>query len=433
MSRATAPTPAAQYAASPAASGTSGATTRDPRLDFYRGIAMFIILFAHTPGNFFTSWIPARWGFSDATEIFVFCSGMASAIAFGRTYDRAGWVLGTGRVAYRVWQVYWAHIGMFFAIAGLVAYLDSTELFERSYVGQLNLFPFFNGVTRAGEIVSSTADQLVGLVTLRYVPNYFDILPMYMVILVMMPVVMALSRINIWLMFAVIATVWLLAQSAILESLGAEALSLNFPAEPWSKREWFFNPFGWQLVFFTGFAFMRGWIPAPPVRWWLIALAALIVIANIPLSNIGVRAVNREWFGLAFEGNPVIEWRVANKMFITKSDFGILRYIQFLSVAYLAWVAAGVGGHRLIATGSNIAARAWDRVVKTVMKVGQQSLAVFVFSMFFARGSGFILDQIGRGEAWWNTVFVNLLGMALLVAVAYFVAWIKSQPWRVKR
>ena len=56
---------------------------RDPRLDFYRGIAMFIILCAHTPGNFFTSWIPARWGFSDATEIFVFCSGMASAIAFG--------------------------------------------------------------------------------------------------------------------------------------------------------------------------------------------------------------------------------------------------------------------------------------------------------------------------------------------------------------
>ncbi|MGJ8612310.1 MAG: OpgC domain-containing protein, partial [Octadecabacter sp.] len=52
---------------------------RDIRLDFFRGIAMFIILFAHTPGNYFTNWIPARWGFSDATEMFVFCSGMASA------------------------------------------------------------------------------------------------------------------------------------------------------------------------------------------------------------------------------------------------------------------------------------------------------------------------------------------------------------------
>jgi len=50
---------------------------RDPRLDFFRGVAMFIILLAHTPGNPWTLWIPARFGFSDATEIFVFCSGMA--------------------------------------------------------------------------------------------------------------------------------------------------------------------------------------------------------------------------------------------------------------------------------------------------------------------------------------------------------------------
>ena len=73
---------------------------RDPRLDFYRGIAMFIILCAHIPGNRWTGWIPARFGFSDATEIFVFCSGMASAIAFGGSFARHGWWLGTARVAY---------------------------------------------------------------------------------------------------------------------------------------------------------------------------------------------------------------------------------------------------------------------------------------------------------------------------------------------
>ncbi|MGB0904763.1 MAG: OpgC domain-containing protein, partial [Mangrovicoccus sp.] len=81
---------------------------RDPRLDFFRGIAMFIILFAHIPGNWWTLWIPARFGWSDATEIFVFCSGMASAIAFGGAFARKGWWLGTARVAFRIWQVYWA-------------------------------------------------------------------------------------------------------------------------------------------------------------------------------------------------------------------------------------------------------------------------------------------------------------------------------------
>ena len=143
------------------------ASTRDIRLDFFRGLAMFIILCAHTPHNFFTSWIPARWGFSDATEIFVFCSGMASAIAFGRTFDRAGWSLGTGRVGYRVWQVYWAHIAMFFTIATILAGIDQFGSFDKTYIGSLNLWKFF----------ADPGPQLIGLFTLTYVPNYFAVFP----------------------------------------------------------------------------------------------------------------------------------------------------------------------------------------------------------------------------------------------------------------
>ena len=84
---------------------------RDLRLDFFRGIAMFIILVAHIQSDWLALWIPARFGFSDATEMFVFCSGMASAIAFGRVFREQGLLIGTSRVLYRMWQVYWAHIG----------------------------------------------------------------------------------------------------------------------------------------------------------------------------------------------------------------------------------------------------------------------------------------------------------------------------------
>lgn len=399
---------------------TVAVTVRDPRLDFYRGMAMFIILFAHTPGNFFTSWIPARWGFSDATEMFVFCSGMASAIAFGRTFDRVGWTLGAARVGYRVWQVYWAHIAMFFTIAMMMALWDSTDLFDKNYVNSLNLGHFFK----------NTQQNIVGIFTLTYVPNYFDILPMYLVILAMMPFVMAVSRLHLGLVAVLVLGVWLFAQRLLLKELGNPELALNLPAEPWSARRWYFNPFGWQLVFFTGFAFMRGWIPAPPVKPWLIGLAALIVLANIPLSNIGVRAVSREWFG-AFESNWVIEWRVAHKWMINKSDFGFLRYVHFLSLAYLGWVAAGEGGKRLLASGQSRLSAAWAYVVKIIMKVGQQSLAVFIFSMVFARFSGFLLDQIGRSTL--KTTLVNFLGMVAIIAAAYFVAWIKKHPWRAAK
>jgi hypothetical protein len=93
---------------------------RDPRLDVFRGVGMLIILVAHIPGNAWADWIPARFGFSDATEIFVFCSGVASALAFGRVFDSAGWALGTARILHRVWQVYWAHIGVFVTIVAVL-------------------------------------------------------------------------------------------------------------------------------------------------------------------------------------------------------------------------------------------------------------------------------------------------------------------------
>ena len=410
-------TTATQATAAPirAAAPTAAPRVRDLRLDFFRGIAMFIILIAHTPGNFLTSWIPARWGFSDATEMFVFCSGMASAIAFGSTYQRAGWLLGTARVFFRIWQVYWAHIGLFIAIAALLAGIDRIGGYDNTYIGSLNLWKFF----------SDPGQQLLGLVSLTYVPNYFDILPMYMIVLAMMPIVMGLQRVHTGLVFIFMIAVWLAAQKWLMGGL-----HLTLPAEPWSARTWFFNPFGWQLIFFTGFAFMRGWIPKPPVHAALIALAVAVVILNIPLSNIGVRAIARDWFFVTETGNPIIDARVALKPLIDKSDFGLFRYIHFLALAYLAWLIAGDKGDNLLARGTGVVARAWGGLLKIILKVGQQSLAVFIVSMFTARVMGFVMDHTGREVG--TTLLVNLGGAAIMVAAAYGAGWFKSQPWRVK-
>lgn len=408
--------------AAPARAAAAPVTrARDPRLDFFRGIAMIIILFAHTPGNFFTSWIPARWGFSDATEMFVFCSGMASALAFGNSFDRAGWPLGTARVGFRVWQVYWAHIGMFFVIATLMAVLNATGWFERDYVAQLNLYPFFE----------DPLTQIAGLMTLTYVPNYFDILPMYLVILAMMPLAMALARIDIRLVAMVSVTVWIFAQSRLLEDFGLGHMHLSLPAEPFSDRQWFFNPFGWQLVFFTGFAFIRGWIPAPPIKAWLVALAVVVVLLNIPFSHIGIRAIEREWFGLAFDGNPIIDWRLDNRGWFNKSDFGILRYVQFLALAYLGFAASGVAGRNLMPRGAHMGGSIWAFVVAQISKIGQQSLAVFLFSMVLARILGVVYDVTGR-TTWIEVIVGNLIGVGLLLLCAYVCGWFKSNPWRVK-
>ena len=390
----------------------AGARVRDPRLDFFRGLAMFIILIAHVPGNAWTKWIPARFGYSDATEIFVFCSGMASAIAFGGTFARRGAFLGTARTLFRIWQVYWAHVGLFLVIAGTMAALDATGAFERCYVCRLNLTFFFE----------DTASQLVGLMTLTYVPNYFDILPMYLVILAMMPAMVLLARVHVALAVALSVTLWLVAQFDYL----------SLPAEPWSDREWFFNPFGWQLIFFTGFALMAGWLPQPPVDRRLIWAAAGFLVLTMPLSSpraVGFLEVT--WPAAAQWSMSTFDAMNAHPVWSTlraKTDFGLFRYLHFLSLAYIAWILVGAHGRRLVAAGGGIGAQAWNGLVTFVTKVGQQSLAIFVFSMFFSQMLGVLLDQTARGAG--VVALVNLAGLATLVAVAYFVAWVKAHPWR---
>jgi hypothetical protein len=367
---------------------------RDLRLDFFRGIGMFIIFIAHMPGNPWTLWIPARFGFSDATEIFVFCSGMASAIAFGAVFIHHGWWMGAARTVFRVWQVYWAHILMFIVIATMIAWFDTLSA-DDFYSNRLYIRPF----------LEDPGTGLIHLLTLTYVPNYFDILPMYLVILAMMPFVIGAYMLNRWLAAALVAAMWLAA------NLGYASL----PAEWSSDRAWFFNPFGWQLIFFLGFAFMRGWLKPPPVRADLAALAVAVILLNVAIgSRFGYQNFETI-FHLRDAIWPLIEGNA-------KTDQGLVRTTHFLAIAYLAWIAAGPGGRRLVSDGW------WGQVVLVIRRVGQQSLAVFLTSMVLAQALGALLDVTGRTAL--TVAAANLGGFVVLIATAYIVAFFKRQPWR---
>jgi hypothetical protein len=376
--------------------GTAAAAKpRDLRLDVFRGIGMFIILIAHITDNPWTLWIPARFGFSDATEIFVFCSGMASAIAFGGVFARAGWAMGSLRILYRIWQVYWVHLGVFFSTVTLLLVLNMTGIFPRDEVGELNLYEFLH----------NTGPNLIGLMSLTYVPNYFDILPMYLVILAMIPVMVALGQRD-----------WRLAAGLSLGLWLAATFGLNLPAELWfpeaTGRMWFFNPFGWQLVFFTGFALMIGWLPAPPVRPALIWLALAVLVMSVPFA----------WYKIIDQSQTIQALRRDYAVLIDKSNIGVLRYVHFLALAYLAWLAAGPGGVFLRQSG-------WPgRAIGLVARVGQQSLPVFAASMVMARGLGALLSLAHYTAL--ATAAVNLLGFALIIAVAWTAAFFKRQPWK---
>ena len=361
-------------------------TGRDPRLDVFRGLAMAIILVAHIPGNPLTEFIPARFGPSDAAEMFVFCSGFASALAFGATFRRAGFALGTLRIAHRCWQIYWSHLALFITVAALCV-AGSALPGNVDYVHALWLQQFF----------AEPRQGLLHLVTLTYVPHYFDILPMYMVVLAPVPVVMAPARLGPAVPLAASITLY----------LAQLVLGWDLPAEWWSDRPWFFDPFAWQLLFFTGFAFASGWLPAPKPRRWLLWLALAFVLLLVPVSY---RPLWSEVGWLAAINHILAPWA-------DKTHFGPLRLLHFLALAYLALGLV----HRwpgLLATPA----------AKALATIGQQALPVFLWSMVLAQALGMALDQYGHSAA--NVLAANLLGLLSLLGVAHLAQLVKGQPWR---
>ncbi|HUZ74120.1 MAG TPA: OpgC domain-containing protein [Stellaceae bacterium] len=359
---------------------------RDPRLDFFRGIAMFIIYIAHARGNFLYDYIPARYGISDAADMFVFVSGMTAAIAFGGTFVRQGWLIGTARIAYRCLQLYAAQIGMFFAVA-VVVVLGTRWYGDTNYIEVAQLQRFF----------SDTGNALVGLFTLTYVPHYIDILPLYIVALAMVPVAMALARIHPLLVPA----------TSIALYAAANFFQLNLPAHADNQAEWYFDPFAWQLIFFTGFSLRRGWIRLPLASPPLLAASVAVLLAGLGVSLPSV-----------FERVPPLDWlRVWIAHHTDKTYLDLLQYVHFLASAHVA-VALLKGRERLLSTAP----------IRPLVKCGQQALSIFTSGMVLSYVSGMVFDHAGTGAA--VQIAVNAATFALLFAIAYGVAWFKNAPWK---
>ena len=366
--------------------GPTVARSRDERLDFFRGITMLIIFVAHVPGNSWNAFIPARLGFSSGAELFVFCSGLASAIAFGGTFVRYGMSIGTARIGYRIWQVYWAETCLVLALIALAVASDAI---------------FGLDILRAqfGPLLAEPARAILGLVTLTWQPDFLDILPMYIAILAMVPIMMTARRIHPFLPFAVSLTFYTLVWS----------VGLNLPGNPWTGSGWFFNPFAWQAIFFIGFSIGMKWLPVPRLGDpKLMFVCVVFLVASVPLSFWAILDRWPELNGLhdlLFGAHE-------------KTDLHPLRIVHFLALAYVVvslvepWrqeLGNGIGG--------------------ILTRIGQQSLATFLTSVVLARFGATLAELAGGSEV--AIAAVNLMAFVTLYVVALTVGWFKRPPWKV--
>jgi hypothetical protein len=143
------------------------AAERDLRLDLFRGIALWLIFLDHIPSNI-VAWITIRnYGFSDATEIFIFISGYTAAFVYGKAMSERGFVVASARILKRAWQIYVAHIFLF-----------AIYLAEISYVATSFTNPLFAEEMGVLDFLKQPDITIIQALLLKFKPVNMDVLPL---------------------------------------------------------------------------------------------------------------------------------------------------------------------------------------------------------------------------------------------------------------
>jgi hypothetical protein len=344
---------------------------RDPRVDIMRGAALLMIFIDHVPGNDLSWFTMHVFGFCDAAEVFVLLAGFSAMIAYGRSFSRDGTWVGLRKIAMRCLRIYAAQVGLLLVTLLVVQVWTSLAHFV-----PLAEAPLLNaGIRGVREGV-----------LLRALPEYLDILPLYIVLLAIFPLIYACARLNLWLTLAGSALLWL--------------ASWHFPwldLTSWPDNEgWYFDPFSWQFLFTIGIAHavVLQRREALPRYGWLVALCLVFLL-------------------FAFlETAPFRIWHLPNlRLFpLEAPDKSRLNPLRLLDIEALFYVTMSSGLIRRIATSS------WLRPLEAC---GRHSLYIFATGCALAMIARMAMRTIGFD--WPMQVAVNGIGIAVQCLLALWL------------
>src|SRR2546430_14579571 len=271
-------------------------------IDFWRGLALLMIFIDHVPENIFQHVTQKNFGFSDAAELFVFLSGVSVALACGTRFFEGETVGAVGAVLRGGFTLYWVQFLISLVIiailVGFAALWDDDDLLEDADV-----------------VLSNPLHTTAAILALLHQLENANILPLYIALLLMTPLLLVLARRDDRLMLAASAGIY----------LAARAFSLNLPTWP-VEGTWFFNPIAWHLIFaigiFAGRRLKRGGI-AYDARLFAACLAVVAVAAVVRTDVFGYAS------GL---------WQdVRDGLDFGQTDLGFARLVPFLPLASLVY------------------------------------------------------------------------------------------------
>jgi hypothetical protein len=351
----------------------------DNAIDFWRGFALVSIFINHIPGIWYERLTHRNISISDSAELFVFLAGWSLGLLVGSRRNPLTATRLVARLGSRALTIYGAQIlicSIALAILAATAYLlDNPLLLEWN-----NAAAFFQ----------EPALTQIGLVLLTHQLGYFDILPLYVVLMLAAPGMALVDK---------------FARPALIPlslALYFASLTVPFTAPTWPvPGQWFFNPFTWQAIFVLGFALSRDEGIGAVVRrnmYWIRVVSAPIVAVSAVL-------VIFNWFPDPIKlPDPKLLF-LNGKSFLTP-----MRLIQFLALAAVVSLAYPIFAPKV----------PWLTSFMSIL--GRNSLNVFCV--------GSVLSLIGQVVrlVYTRSFVVDTLVVATGLAVLWCVAWVSE--WR---
>lgn len=352
--------------------GAPKISQRDPRVDVLRGLALVTIFIDHIPDDLLNKLTLHNFGFCDAAEVFVVLAGYSSMLAYGKSFQRDGARVALRKIAFRCARIYLFHVGLLLTTLGVVlVWIRHNQLAPKTIA----------------RILGAPMEGLAHGLTLRALPHYLDILPLYIALLAAFPLIYVAVRRSPLLTLCGSALVWTVANAFP---------SLNLPN--WIDGQgWYFNPFAWQFLFTIGVvlsvaiaAHGGGLAPSRAARWIAVTFLAFAFL----------------------EAAPWTEWSLPDLRLLAmaapdKSSLAPLRILDILALIYLLLSAP-----RIV----HLARSPWLRPIEAC---GRHSLEVFSI--------GCILSLFGRlefrleGHNLLIQFLVNMLGIGTMFFVGLWL------------
>jgi hypothetical protein len=363
----------------------------DLRISLLLGIANWFLFLDHIPHNAVSLLTLRNFGFSGATDLFVFVGGYAAAIIYARMAEERGFVVAATRIFKRVWQLYAAYVVLFVIYVDLIGYV-AAQTAAPEIINEFNITGFIDHPIRT---------LIYGLL-LRASPLNLDVLQLFIALMAFLPVVM----------FGMLRLPSATLAGSIALYVAARVFDWNLSSFP--QERWYFNPFCWQLLFVLG-----GWFALMSKRQARLiramqGLPALRIAALLYLLFALVIVLAGKLPGLA---GVIPDSLVSLFVPIDKENLAPYRVLHFLALCFLftAIVPRGWRGF-------------WSQALQPVIKCGEEWLAVFCSGVFLSFAAHFILITGPNSLA--MQVLVSAAGIAIMTGVAYYVSWSKRQDYK---